>query len=412
MGAYHQMGHASRNLALNPELRALYAGAITSPINEDPGALANLCKELANQEMVFDPAFFAPTSGKLKSKRWKYSAAAASAQKIRPFGVAEWAKAIEAIVAECTASGHHAICSPAAAQKNFSDDELAFSIKAGDALADLLISSRSVLTGLQTAIVHTSNLEKTGRPETVASILTSGKIDRLYIVPRWTGATSAELKDRDELIGFGKTVQYVAKNRQLLMGFCGPEMIIWKAVGAHAVATGKYANQQRFDLPRYQDKDGGGGGSGTVPYYFEESLLAWLQFEDIVSLDNLGYPLGLANDPFYPLIRQRIDDLKKTPAHYEPKMKKGKPVTDKKGKPRMQRVGPPQWTSEGWHQWLWWFADAERRLDRNTTSSRDLIATAQKNWNRLKLLHFIPVDPGNDGSWLSAWLSTLDALGA
>jgi hypothetical protein len=342
-----------------------------------------------------------------KFREWTYYTQTATAFQSGQIGVKEWTEAVERIVAECGPLGHHAICSPSVATKIGSDDELAFDIQVGDELARAVQGRR--LQGLQTVVLRTARLEANGRPEIVASILTTGMLERLYIVPRW-GDASGELSDAPELIGFAKTIVYLRDPRRLLVGFCGPEMILWKAAGAKDVATGKYGNQQRFDLGRYQEKTGGGGGA--VAYYFEESLLAWLRFEDIVTLDRIGYRLGLANDPFLSLIRGRIEALKLNPPRREQVFKNGKPVFHKNGKPKLKREGAPDWTSYGWCQWLWWFADVEHRLNSGGITARQLVDNAKNNWAHLRVNHFLPADAGNDGRWLNAWSLTLDAIDA
>ncbi len=406
MGAYHQMGHAAINLALDARLHAMYAGVITSPLNEEPSILAKQCAALGTTELIFDPQCFVLGSKKNKFDKWGYVNATAQKLGKSPFSPADWQKLAKSIADECVPLGHSGVCSPVASHKPFSDANLRFDIQIGDTLATHLSGTR--VKGLQSAIFPVSTLVGTGRAQTIASVLTTGRLQRLYLVPQWTKSES-EIQDVDELSGFIQMVQLLAPARKFIVGFCGPEMILWKAAGAEAAATGKYGNQQRFDIARF----GGAasGGVGTTAYYFEESLLTWLRTEDIVRLDALGYPLGLRHDPFLPGIRTMIADLRANPPRYVPRTgRNGKPLLHKNGKPKMRRVGPPEWTSLGWRQWLWWFADAEARLE-SGASARTMVDTAMRNWQWLRVRHFLPSDKVMDGRWLPVWSTALSAIG-
>jgi hypothetical protein len=399
------MGHATRNLALNPTLMALYAGAITSPVNDDPPGVGKICGELAPLETVFDPQAYNPRSERGQLPEWPYFA------KFGPYETAvfdagAWTGVITAMLADCIPLGHAAVCSPAVANDS-TDDQLGDAVQAGDALADALVGTE--LSGLQTAFIRSSTLTGAGRPETVASILTNGRLRRTYIVPRWS-SEALMLGDANEMLGFAKTLALVSPERDALVGYCGPEMILWKAAGAHSAATGKYDNQQRWSSKRWDPKKS--GGSGTTAYYFETSLLAWLRTEDIVRLDALGYAIGLANDPFYPEIRRHIEALKIEPARMVPVLNRnGKALLNKNGKPRMRREGPPDWLRLGWLQWLWWFGFVERELDAGRLSSRALVEAARTNWRWLQARRFVATDAENDGSWLPSWRVVLDGLG-
>jgi hypothetical protein len=55
-----------------------------------------------------------------------------------------------------------------------------------------------------------------------------------------------------------------------------------------------------------------------------------------------------------------------------------------------------------------WFADAESRLNEGTITARQLIETAQKNWEKVTELKLYPEEPENRGAWLHEWCDALD----
>ncbi len=349
---------------------------------------------------------YLPLSERGELPKWRYFKPAKGYEAEDPFALPLWTATVNALAVECALLEQSAVCSPAVAN-DASDDQIGEAVQIGDALADALTGSG--MTGLQSAFIRASTLASAGRPETVASILTNGKLDSVYFVPKWVAKTN-ELDDAKEMTGFARTLGYVAGERRTLVAFCGPDMILWNAAGAESVATGKYANQQRWDPTRWEPKKS--GGSGSASYYFEESRLTWLRTEDIVRLDTLSYDVGLAADPMLPVIRKRIAALQLNPRRTVPVLKNGKPVLKRNGNPKTRREGAPEWASEGWLQWLWWFAYAERRLTNGETTARELVENAQKNWRWLYARRFLAADVGNDGKWLTAWRTTLDAIGA
>ena len=404
MAAYHQMGDKSRNLVMDPVLSQLYAGAITSPVNEDPGTMRALCQEIASIDLVFDPQTYNPRSDRGKLARWPYFGELGNYE-TAAWQDDAWGALLGQIVEDCVQSGHSAVCSPAVAGDS-TDENLGAAMTVGDALA-VHIANRGI-EGLQTAFLRPSTLGAKGRPATVASILTNGTLERTYCIANWE-STEDHVADVGKLVGFGQTLALIAPMRRVLVGFCGPDMILWKAAGAESVATGKHDNQLRWTSSRWDPQKSGGRG-GTA-YYFEDSLLAWLRTEDIVRLQEIRFPLGLAEDPFFPVIMEHVARLAVKPRRRVDVIKNGKPVI-KNGKVQQKVEGPPAWTGIGWRQWLWWFAHTERRLSRGSITARELVNAASKNWETLRDHGFRASDDRNDGRWLASWSATLDGLGA
>src|SRR6059036_831794 len=75
MGAYHQMGHDSLNIVLDPILTS-YAGAILSPVNYSPDKVVEQCalfrQKLPDLEVVFDPQLYVPQSERGMLGSWPH----------------------------------------------------------------------------------------------------------------------------------------------------------------------------------------------------------------------------------------------------------------------------------------------------------------------------------------------------
>ena len=203
----------------------------------------------------------------------------------------------------------------------------------------------------------------------------------------------------------GRTVAVLATN-----GFEQSELEkpvdVLKAAGATSFATGHHSNLQRLLVTRFTKSEGGGGGG--LAYYFSEALLAFVSQEDIIALNALGFDFRNKNDPYAAEIDKRVAELQKTPPKRFPVLRSdGSPALDRRGKPKYKIVGPERWVKYGWRQWLWWFANAERRLETKALTADDMIRNAIENWQALKHAAFIPSSKGYDGRWLTSWQAGL-----
>jgi hypothetical protein len=161
------------------------------------------------------------------------------------------------------------------------------------------------------------------------------------------------------------------------VGFCSSEMILWKAAGAHSCATGKFFNLRRFTITRWAEP---GGGGGQIPYWFEESLLAFLRQSDLLRVQQRGLLSSSSRaNPFGEQILAAIPN--KMP-----------------------------WLGLGWRQFLHWFGDVEYRLENALTTAEDLVSHADENWATIessKPRIFMEERP-NDGTWIRQWLRALE----
>ena len=70
-----------------------------------------------------------------------------------------------------------------------------------------------------------------------------------------------------------------------MVGFCSSDVVLWKIAGAEACATGKFFNLRRFTSSRFDEPSQGGG---QLPYWYEESLVAFLRESDVLRLQRRG----------------------------------------------------------------------------------------------------------------------------
>jgi len=100
---------------------------------------------------------------------------------------------------------------------------------------------------------------------------------------------------------------------KVLVAFASSEMPLWKAAGATHCATGKFFNLHRFTRTRFEEPPAGGGGA--LPYWFEESLFAFLRASDVVR----ARPHGLLDRTVTenPFAREILERMDKTPGAAE-----------------------------------------------------------------------------------------------
>ena len=68
---------------------------------------------------------------------------------------------------------------------------------------------------------------------------------------------------------------------QILVGYSSSDMLLWRHAGAADCASGKFFNLRRFLKSRFEEPAGGGG---QLPYWFEETLVAFLRESDLIRI--------------------------------------------------------------------------------------------------------------------------------
>lgn len=371
MAVYHQMGHDSRNLLFEPAL-AGYAGAILSPVNEIQSQITAQIQSVSdrtNFETIFDPQLYFPNTLRGCLREWSYFPSDVDTADLS--SDAWWSALIEKVASTASEIGCSAVCSPAIVPRVYNDDFFATLVEKGNQLCTALNSTS--VRPIQTAIVSLADLSVPRRSLAVASILSSTRCDKVYLVFVSNTDPRRELADPEELKGGMKLISALeGAGVKVLVGFCSSDIILWKTSGASSCATGKFFNLRRFTSSRFEEPS---GGAGQLPYWFEESLVAFLRESDVLRIQpqNLLSPASLAN-PFCQSILAQFRD----------------------------NPGSP-WIRLWWRQFMYWFMDVEKRIRSGELDVRTLLREAEINWRTLENADVLMEEQRNDGSWLRAW---------
>jgi hypothetical protein len=379
------MGFHSNNLVDLPHM-SRYSGAIFSPINATQDLMAEQIASVAEAKgsdfkIVFDPQMYVPASERGKLKEWSYfpkdvDTADYSSQK--------WWAAINSKLAQSAgALNAEAVCSPSIIPKIFNDAFYAQSLEISQDLGDKLKARR--IRPIQTLLVSASDLSGETRPHEIASVISRTVCAQIYLVFVTNVEPRREYSAPDELAGAMRLIGLLEEaSLPVLVGFCSSDVILWKAAGATDCASGKFFNLRRFTRERFEEPKAAGGGQ--LPYWFEESLLAFLREPDLLLLRKRDMMSeASARNPFGQEILAKLDEAKQTGTK----------------KP---------WLADSWRHFLYWFADVENRLNSGKISAEDLLVTADANWAKLEKSRLLLVERPNDGSWIRSWLNSLNAF--
>ncbi|MBK9125886.1 MAG: hypothetical protein IPM16_22545 [Chloroflexi bacterium] len=373
MVAYHQMGHQSDNLVDATEL-ASFGGAILSPVNYSRSQIETFIKQNRKREgfeLIFDPQLYYPRTPKEKLRSWSYFPNEfETTDYTAPSG---WSSLIDTLAQTVTSLEPHAVCTPAIVPRRYTDEYFGL----GNEIAEMLIRATKgfEVSVLQTVVVALGDLTDFSHVKSISSIITASRADRVYLVFGSSAANPRrELTSTEELKGAMLLIDSLQTNGvDTLVGFCSSELILWKAAGATSCATGKFWNTRRFNEGRWAaDAD---QGSGQVAYFFEESLLAFLRESDILRTTFALSDASLRN-PYYEEIKNRIAEGQ-------------------------------AWVGHGWRQYLYWFADIERRLSSGETDATTLLKSADNMWGRVEEEQVILEERGNNGGWIRPWLRSV-----
>lgn len=376
MGAFHQIGHDSENLMFDKELGG-FDGAILSPLNYSPSDIkAQLLKLRENQgfQTVFDPHFYRPKSDRGCLPEWDYYPKDVDTADF----TAEWlARITERIAAIAMELDTTAVASPAIIPRTFSDEFYCQLVESGDQLRRCL--GNSSVKPMLTAVASLPDLASATRVMTIASVLSRSKIEDTLLILMGNTEPRRELSEPEELKGAMKLIQVIeAGGQRVTVCASSSDMVLWKAAGATNCASGKFFNLRRFTVSRFDEPSEGGGGQ--LAYWFEEALLSFLRQSDLLRVQSHGMlsQASLAN-PF----SQRILDC----------IPQNKP-----------------WVALGWRHFLYWFADAERRLREGVISAADIVQTADENWGRLESTkpRVFMEERQNAGEWVRQWRRVLE----
>jgi hypothetical protein len=371
MPAFHQMGHNTSNMIECDEAKS-FGGAILSPVNEDENAMSVQIARCAavNHNVIFDPQLYYPTSDRGKLTNWRYYPSDVdTADHSKP----NWWKTICTDLAEtCEILGVDSIASPAIVPRAYSESYYGVVCDVFNELVDQVgEASREVIP---TILAKPEDLSDGTRGAFLASLVSGLDCKRCYVVFVTGVDPRRELAQRDDLLGCMNFIRDLeSAGVRVVVGFTSTDVVLWRAAGATACATGKFFNLRRFTPGRFEEPSGGGG---QLPYWTEHSLLAFLRESDLIRVRK---SMGLS----------RVSSVSPAAMQILKKLDRG--------------VGEA-WVADGWRQYLAWFGLIASR-ENPLAAARQDVATAIASWQSV---HKPMEERANDGKWLSVWKDALD----
>jgi hypothetical protein len=241
-----------------------------------------------------------------------------------------WQRINRKLAKTCESVAADAICSPIKIPKIFDDNYYAMAVKVAEDL-----QSKAGKEVLLTIVAGFADLTQTDRAMRIASIASRFNGERAYLVFLGMTEPRRELPDAAEIVGGMELISALEEaGLHVTVGFSSSDLLLWKYAGATACATGKFFNLRRFTRSRFDEPKESGGKQSE--YWFEEGLLAFLRQSDLLRLRRLKAPVfGEASDE-NPFCGQILENLSSD--------------------------APRRWLSLGWRQFLYWFADIEKRV--------------------------------------------------
>lgn len=374
MAVYHQMGHQSRNLLDEQDLAA-YQGAVFSPVNYVEDSARSHIADCGSPdfEFVFDPQLYYPNTARGHLPQWSYFPSDVDTADLAS---SAWWKNLVINIADTVRRIHApAVCSPAIVPRVYSLDYYSLNCDVALNLRDLLSSDDTDI--LLSLLVRMESLADPRIAPEIASIVTGTDIDRAYLVFITNVRPRLELRAEDELKGALRLIRYLEDaSVRILVGFTSSDIILWKVAGATDCATGKYFNLRRFTPSRWEPPPEGGG---QLPYWFEESMMAFLREGDLIRVRNAGLlsQRTLSN----PYGMEILDILANQPSL--------------------------PWLGLSWRHYLRWFADIESWLVDHPDDYDLILRGAEQTWNRLDSTSLLMEERSNDGQWLRSWRRAL-----
>jgi hypothetical protein len=369
------MGHQSQNLLTEADL-SRYTGVVASPVNYTESELAEHVKTARFRrsfDIVFDPQLYVPRTDRGQLKTWTYFPADVDTADLASDDW--WDRMVVEIREAAIRVRADAVCSPAVIPRSFSDDYFERTIANGTALKQKLAGSD--IRPLQTLVVNLPELAEFTRVMTIASAASKSECHEIYIVFVGDSPPRQELSEPDEIKGALRLISELRRaDMTVFVAFSSSDVVLWKAAGATHCGTGKFFNLRRFTRSRFEEPTEGGG---QLPYWFEESLLAFLRASDLQRVQKANM-LSAASEsnPFKDAILTAIPNKK-------------------------------PWIALAWRQYLYWFADVQSRIDKGEVNVGAMLQSAEDHWQRLDKAKppVLMEEPSNNGAWVRQWRRAL-----
>lgn len=365
------MGHHSKNLLYVPEL-SIYSGAILSPVNyceDEVISQVTALRKRKDFEIVFDPQLYYPRSKRGKLPTWSYFPSDVDTSDIQ--SEAWWCNVADNLSEVCSNIKPTSVCSPAFTPNRFTNNYYSLLVQLGNYFIDSLQGTN--ICPIQTVIVGLADLAT--MLFQISSIVSRTKASSIYLVFISNINPRRELNKVEELKGAMKLIKLLEDcGLTVIVGFSSSDLILWKTAGASICATGKYFNLRRFTSSRFDEPEEGGG---QLPYWFEESLLAFLRESDIIRARNSNV-LSKASlrNPFCNNILLSIEQ------------------------------GTP-WLGLSWRQYLYAFGDLEYKIDKSIIDVQRLVIDAEQTWLKLEDENILMEEMRNNGEWVRTWRRAL-----
>lgn len=371
MTVFHQVGHDSENLLFDVGLER-FGGAILSPLNYGPADVASQINRLRDRKdfvTILDPHLYRPQSERMCLPEWDYYPKDVETADLNDEW---WASTVDKVANTAAALRPTAVASPTIVPKTFPDEFYLQLVANGNRLESALRTTG--VRPIQTVVVNLVDLSSVRRAMEIASIVSKSRVTDCLLVLVGIVEPRRELADPEEIKGAMRLIATLESGGQrVTVASSSSDMVLWKAAGATNCATGKFFNLRRFTISRFDEPNGGGGGQ--LGYWFEEALFAFLRQSDLLRVrDRNLISTASAENPFSAPILENIPAKK-------------------------------AWVALGWRHFMYWFANAEFRLNSGAVTASDLVNIADDNWAAIETATppLFMEERQNDGSWVRQW---------
>jgi hypothetical protein len=376
MAAYFQMGHDTENL-VGIEGLEQFSGIILSPVNRPELEFRRYIDEFRTKgsfDIILDPQLYCPRSEHRHLPSHPYFPKDIETAELSSVG---WWKKLGSAVANYGKDlDVDAVCSPMILPNRWNPEYYVKCADSYDVVAEALLGSR--VRPVMTLCVHLRELGDANDALRIASIVTSRGPAWCYLIVESDLEPRREIPDAENLAALMVLIAGLERSDcRVLVSHASSDMILAKAAGASHCSTGKFFNLRRFTRGRFEETDDGGR---QIPYWFEQSLLAFLREADVARLRRDCGPdflcVGNSNNGFAnQILEQFINNPGKA------------------------------WVALSWRQFLAWFSATEVELaDSDALAVVNLwLKQAEERWKEIDDRDVLFQEPRNDGSWIRRW---------